>query len=139
MRLSDIEPQTYTVPVADLRRKCADQGHDPFLNPPWFGRNHARIGPIDPRLIDKTLDMEIEDNPHDDTREYSKSWHVKRIAYLVSHPDPEPLVIRQGVHDVEPHLYDGYHRLAAAIFRGDKSIRVELSGLGKDQLARWLS
>lgn len=62
----------------------------------------------------------------------TRSQHIRRIAYLVTHPDIKPIEIDVGApalnHYVNWIIYDGNHRLAAAFFRGDTEIEVEASG-----------
>lgn len=54
-------------------------------------------------------------------------WDARRVAYFVVHPDHAPIGIEV---DEEGNfgLDDGYHRLAAAIFRGDATIRATMGG-----------
>lgn len=55
-------------------------------------------------------------------------WDSQRVAYFVVNPDPWPISIEVtspcGVWTID----DGFHRLAAAIYRKDASILVGLSG-----------
>lgn len=57
------------------------------------------------------------------------TYHVRRIAYLVAHPDPAPLELEvEGGHlpgyPRRINLFDGNHRLGAAIIRKDGAMTV---------------
>ncbi len=58
--------------------------------------------------------------------------HIERVAYLVVNPDPTPLDLDVGVPFLGCHvdwpIQDGHHRLAAAIFRNDALIDIDISG-----------
>lgn len=62
--------------------------------------------------------------------------HAERVAYLVVRPAADPVEIDVGCSDLGydlgavPDILDGFHRIAAAIYRGDKTIRVDASGSG---------
>ncbi len=55
-------------------------------------------------------------------------WDARRIAYLVEHPDATPISIEVHSLDGSFTIQDGFHRLAAAIYRGDGHIDIELGG-----------
>ena len=61
-----------------------------------------------------------------ETREFD---HAIRIAWMVIHPPREPVII--DTNQIYP-LIDGYHRLYAAIIRGDEMINASISGCHKD-------
>lgn len=58
--------------------------------------------------------------------------HVKKIAFFVKHGWSDPIEIDVGVPEfggyVSHIIYDGNHRLSAAIIRSDKTIRANLGG-----------
>lgn len=57
--------------------------------------------------------------------------HAARIAFLVKHPDDEPIEIDVGVPSLGYYIFrvlDGNHRLAAATIRGDRIIKVDIQG-----------
>jgi hypothetical protein len=65
----------------------------------------------------------------------SFEFNVARIAWLAergwaTEGDPEPITVDVGVAGYTPHdlVLDGNHRLAAAIVRGDKEIKVAIAG-----------
>ncbi|AOG03217.1 hypothetical protein [Bosea sp. RAC05] len=55
-------------------------------------------------------------------------WDARRIAYLVEHRDETPISIEVHSLDGSFTIQDGFHRLAAAIYRGDSHIDIELGG-----------
>jgi hypothetical protein len=63
---------------------------------------------------------------------WSRNKHIERIAYLVVNYNNEPINIDVGIpslgYGIEWPVIDGNHRLAAAIFRGEKSIAAYCSG-----------
>jgi len=115
------------VSVADLARHC-----DPFDGGEWD---------CDPIPRDQVLDCvehgEFEfrswqvvnsrrrAEPLDDV-----AFHIRRLAYLYANPDPRPLDIgMEGHKDAygdyrRVRLFDGSHRLGAAILRREETVRV---------------
>ena len=61
---------------------------------------------------------------------WTREQHVQRVAYLVQHVDRTPILIDLGFEEdtEEWPIYDGHHRLAAAVFRGDTTIQVSFQG-----------
>lgn len=55
-------------------------------------------------------------------------WDCRRIAYFVANPTDWPISIEVISLDGDYRLDDGWHRLAAAIFRNDETICVNLGG-----------
>jgi hypothetical protein len=55
-------------------------------------------------------------------------WDSQRVAYLVVNRDPWPIGIDVTSPDGSWIIEDGFHRLAAAIYRRDRTIQVSLSG-----------
>lgn len=55
-------------------------------------------------------------------------WDSQRVAHLVVNPDPWPISIEVTSPCGAWTIEDGYHRLAAAIYRRDLTILVGLSG-----------
>jgi hypothetical protein len=69
---------------------------------------------------------------------YGTCWgrenHIERIAYLVVNKSNVPIDVDVGVPgfcEVTYIIQDGYHRLAAAYYRGDKTILATISGAVK--------
>lgn len=124
--MSNPQPSTPKVrgillPIAKLRKLC-----DPLKDTPWvclpFGRREIaeslKVGLFESRPVaDYTINC----------------WpHVNRIAYFVRNGWSDPIEISVGVLAmgayVEWPVVDGNHRLAAAIYRGDKTILATLDG-----------
>jgi hypothetical protein len=92
-------------------------------------------GRLDPRPFDAI--------PRSTLRgEDERSYHAARIAWLMTHPDPTPIVIDVGAPDLGWHprggafdFIDGNHRLCAAILRGDDAILVGYGG-DRDAMAQ---
>lgn len=61
-----------------------------------------------------------------------RTLHIWRVAYLVVNPDPRPIFVDVGIPHMGVYIDwivdDGNHRLAAAIFRQDKTIPASISG-----------
>jgi len=119
----------YDVPVDALA-----EIYNPFEVAPWMG-----VAKIDPDDVDEAINNHDFAKQHSDSSDLAnpdKAYHAKRIAYLVKHLDPEPIVIVPNIRG-SYELEDGFHRLAAAIYRGDKTIKVAFGG-SKRQLKDWL-
>jgi hypothetical protein len=106
---------------------------NPLENPPWSWHHcpEWKLVPFTPQDIKTALlDPELEtlgaesneiwgDRRKPNHQYCSRRRHLLRIAYLVKHNDENPI----GMEDVTKlKIYDGWHRLAAAIYRGDETI-----------------
>lgn len=68
-------------------------------------------------------------DPIDICRTYQivpRTAHIRRIAYLVENPAPDPVCVSAAWGMVR--LVDGYHRLAAAMYRNDLFVPVTIDG-----------
>lgn len=93
---------------------------------PWWD------GPVELDFIQECIDKQ-----HFESSSYSGGpkppwyWtpidHMKRIAYLVVHKDDTPVDVEISAGNAVV-IHDGNHRLLAALVRGDKTIKVSLSG-----------
>ena len=104
---------------------------DPLQKPPW---NHAwKRNPIRFDEIARALQDSALDEPEHAWARNCESWameetssrknHVFRIAFFVKHRDAAtPIILKPN-----GSIYDGYHRLAAAIYCGDEFILGERS------------
>lgn len=65
----------------------------------------------------------------------ARQKHIKKIAYFVKHGFDKPISIDVGVPSMgcyTDHLIeDGNHRFAAAIIRGDKTVKATIIGEGE--------
>jgi hypothetical protein len=122
----------FTVPVNALAAI-----YNPFKASPWDGTSK-----LNPDAIASAIEQQdFSTVPHDDHMQNplappEQAYHVKRIAYLVAHPDPEPIVIVPNIRG-SFQLEDGFHRLAAAIYRHDATINIAFGGTHA-QLQAWL-
>jgi len=111
-------------------QECAD----PFESTVWHGmespltREEVALAIAEGRLLAE---------PHPDYsfglcgKEWGRQEHIERVAYLVVNPSPEPIWIDVGCEALGLYvswiIQDGNHRLAAALYRGDTTIRVSAS------------
>ncbi len=112
------------VPISELRAR-----RDPLQRPPW---NHEwKRDPITREEIEQALRHPLLDEPGHAWSRNCEAWtfretcqrenHVMRIAYFVKHREAAaPVVLKPS-----GSMYDGYHRLAAAIHCGDEFIAAE--------------
>jgi hypothetical protein len=103
--------------------------HNPLQRPPW--NQSWRHSPITHEEIQGALqDPTLDEMGHPWTK-HCGSWtrdetssrktHVYRIAYFVKHREAAaPITLKVG-----GSMFDGYHRLAAALYCGDEYISVE--------------
>lgn len=111
-------------PLFLIPLKRLEDSHSPFDIPVW-GR--GEVTPEDVQaaldagdLVSEYVDMGIR-------HLMPPGWDARRIAYLVANPSDHPLFIE--VDDIGMvSLEDGFHRLAAAIFRRDEGIVAILGG-----------
>lgn len=106
---------------------------DPTLDDVW---GCGRI--LEEDVLAAANELNRTDRPADLKSEHFSSYdfNVARIAYLLYNgwdaPDVDlhPVTVDIGVSGYTPEelVTDGNHRLAAAKFRGDKTIAVEVSG-----------
>ena len=111
--------------------KILDQ-NDPFRFPIWAkGVKRQQHKPLTTWEVQEAIDKRrLQENPFkEDVR--LRRWHIERVAYLVVNPDKTPICLGHGLTEVGLFtffpVYDGFHRLAAAIFRDDDTIRIRPS------------
>jgi hypothetical protein len=106
------------LPVIKLRKVA-----NPFVTFPWD----------DGFLSRKEVTKAIKHHKLE-SRPYSEAFvnHNERVAYLVVYPASDPISVDVGVPSLGfiPNwiILDGNHRLAAAIYRNDKTIAAMVSG-----------
>lgn len=63
---------------------------------------------------------------------YERKEHVERVAHLVVNPTDDPIELDVGVPVLNYFpkwvVTDGNHRLAAAFYRGDETIKASITG-----------
>lgn len=108
------------VPVARIKRVC-----NPFRATPWTRRVTRAM--VAAKLEANDLYTRPLGN-HD----VHPGLHAGRIAYFVKHGWKDAIGIDVGVPSLGCHVrwpvQDGNHRLAAAIYRGDKVIFADIDG-----------
>ncbi len=113
------------LPVARLRALC-----DPFETPPWEDSAMFSVEAV-ARAV---AAGELQAKPF--SGGFGLDWsfgdHSRRVAYLVVHGRENAIEVDFGVPVMGLHVYapvqDGYHRLAAAIYRGDEFILASVGG-----------
>jgi len=53
-------------------------------------------------------------------------YHMRRVAYLVTHPTNNPITLRYTRNQIDFTVWDGFHRLSAALYSGRKEINVQV-------------
>ena len=103
-----------------------------------------QVDPIDPQeVVDAAQRGEICDRPWAELqaarlpRELHRTFHVMRLAWLLSAPrDPDDIhKIMLCVSPDRVWFFDGNHRAAAAIVRGDPMIELHIADGGGRDLA----
>lgn len=107
-----------TLSLSEITKFC-----NPFEVPVWWELKT----PITIEEIKEAIENESYKNAN---KPFSKMFpnrenHINRIAYLVKHPATDPIEIGSEGNWL---INDGNHRLAAAIYRGDKTIEVSFYG-----------
>lgn len=81
-------------------------------------RQYIESGLTEPRFIDMAARFHVDED-----------WDIRRIAHLVLNPNDWPLLVVVNDVDGDFELVDGWHRLAAAIYREEEDILISLSGI----------
>jgi hypothetical protein len=102
--------------------------YDPFAEPPWYDGSAVCIAGVRSAIKENRLNPE----PYS-AKKFGPDWtsrkHEERIAWLVLNPSHDPISIEFSYpNDDAFSIDDGNHRLAAAIYRGDREIAVEVGG-----------
>lgn len=112
--------QVFLVPVREISDVT-----DPFLDDVW-GR--GTIMREDVRRLLEAEDVASDFVEMHVRERLSAEWDARRTAYFVRNPSAFPISIEVVSPEGDFEVDDGYHRLAAAIYRGDGEIAVELGG-----------
>jgi hypothetical protein len=134
---------------------------DPFVQTPFtWSHNPGTGNPVDPAwdgtppITREEIKAAIEKGNLSDPVPTWRDLHISHIAYFAAGNAPKGLFTHLQIavmtptsnrlwkrghgdqSDPEPkwHLTDGYHRLAAAIYRGDETVECELYGLDMELL-----
>lgn len=128
----------HEVSLTQLIEHC---GIHPLNDPPW-----GIDGPIYLTEIHECIeDKRLRDKPVALPRSFNtvlhtglsaaevatlRKEHIERIAYLVVNPADDPIIIDVGIPGMLDcfHIEDGFHRMAAALFRHKETVQVSFSG-----------
>lgn len=68
--------------------------------------------------------------PREESELKNRRMHIERVAFLVMNASDDPICVDVGMPGYEKELtmIDGFHRLAAAIYRNDEKIRLIWDG-----------
>jgi hypothetical protein len=110
----------------------------PFEAAPWFDGQGVTLEGVQRHIVGQTL----EATPYPGfsyyvTSEWNTERHEARIAYLVQNPSSSPIEVE--FIDAEQailEMQDGWHRLAAALVRGDENISINVGGYFRHAVAR---
>jgi hypothetical protein len=116
-----------------IRVKLSNQvlkDHNPFRRPIWYGcETPIRKLEVTKAIIEKRFNRIPYRSPYSTNNKYfSRQEHIERIAWLVVHPHSRPIKMDVDNLPRDGYIEDGYHRLAAAYYRGDKTILADISG-----------
>lgn len=123
----DLRPALGVVPVEPvwIPRGCLDDD-DPFARNVWCRDPYDRASVARCLADGRTASAFIPVADRDGV--LPPQWDAQRIAQFVLHPDPTPIEIQvtstHGHYDIE----DGWHRLAAAFYRYDETVKVRIDG-----------
>ena len=113
-----------SIPVSVLRNIW-----DVVENPPW-NDSFKPVTEVDVHDAVRRKDWSSRHMcPLEHNQETMKLDHVRRIAWMVIHPPQDPVLIDTSLANP---ITDGYHRLYAAIIRGDEMISVSICGYDSD-------
>lgn len=109
------------IPIAAIKRVC-----NPFRSTPWTRR-------VTRSMVAARLEAnDLYSQPLSGNPDVAPEIHAGRIAYFVKHGWRDAIGIDVGVPSLGCHVrwpvQDGNHRLAAAIYRGDKTILADVDG-----------
>lgn len=70
------------------------------------------------------------------TKDRAKAYHAERIAHLVVQPSDDPIEVMENIYGGW-EIEDGFHRLAAAIYRGADTIKVRTGDI--NGFVQWIA
>lgn len=124
----------YRVPVSEIRNIV-----DPLLGETWKCAPIA-IAEVQTAVEQQKFRSESWNAVQQSVApEQARDFHIHRIAYLVHHGyDQEAPKIAVAHDGVRTWIYDGNHRVAAAIIRGDAALDIVLADTGDGALQKLL-
>lgn len=111
---------------------------DPLKRSPWYdGQDVSLEGVL--AAIEKG-ELEVKPYPGfswSGDSEWDSRRHEARIAYLVKNPALDAISIEfNDLEMASMEVYDGWHRIAAAMVRGDVEIKVAVGGCFRHAVSR---
>lgn len=111
---------------------------DPFKSPPWFdGRDTTK------EMVLKAIESQrLNADPYPGYNwstegAWTSEMHAERVAFLYVNKASEPISIEFiDPYSASMEITDGWHRIAAAILRGDKEVQIEVGGYFRHAVAR---
>ena len=99
--------------------------YNPFVLSKWIWGSHVTRNAVEMAVKAKHYEPKVKHGVHG----VGGLYHCQRIAYLVKHRDDTPIhLYGAGMWGVPFIVENGNHRLAAALVRGDETIRATMSG-----------
>lgn len=100
--------------------------YDPLEDPPW-DLPKQDIYPISNREIEICLDKRLKrPKQYNSLKPESRTKHIERIAWYIIHGWGDSYITLDFSQDCL--IYDGFHRLSGAIYRGDDMIWADVYG-----------
>ena len=105
-----------------VERLASQASNDPFegVGFLWSLREPITRDEIDQRIFCGLL----EAMPYSPYELQPREYHLRRIAWLVVHGWDDPIQV--WTYELQVGIDDGFHRVAAALFRGDEAIQVTI-------------
>lgn len=106
---------------------------NPLTNPPW---PESSIEPISFEEIKNYINSGAVAKPIEYDYQYSyetKKDHINRIAWYVVNGWGDSYITIDFIYDKSWPIYDGHHRICAAMYRGDEMIWADVFG-SKEQI-----
>ena len=101
---------------------------NPLITNPWMADTPITLGEISNAILAKDF------QEHSDYLqvEFNRNYHIKRIAYMVVNRQSMPIDVDFGIPSLgyypnEP-IYDGWHRIMAALYLHQPYIECDYSG-----------
>lgn len=102
---------------------------NPFDHPVWWGMKSPITREEVAHALAKGL---LQSKVSHIWRRSTRLGHIRRVAYFVQHGWEVPISIDVGIPSLGYHVEwivdDGNHRLAAAFYRKDPTVRISVSG-----------
>lgn len=119
------------IPIERVTRR------DPFKASPWFDGQSVTVADVQAAVAEGRLEATAYPGfQWSRESEWNDRRHAERIAYLVANKAHDPISIEFVNPEGKMEVNDGWHRLAAALLRGEKEISVAVGGYFRHSVAR---